>query len=74
MWEQLVRLYTQVVEVILPLQQAFNVLSTTMLINSSSFHVFLEKYSASIAQLCSLRCPEKFCKIYMKTPVTESLI
>ena len=63
----------QAAELILAFQQAFNVFSTPMLIISSSFHIFLEKHSVSDVQLCSLRCPEKFCKIYRKTPLTESL-
>ena len=63
----------QVVELILPLQQAFNVLSSPMLIICSSFHIFLEKHSTSVVQLCSLRCSKKFRKIYGKAPVTQSL-
>ena len=63
----------QAVELILALRQAFNVLSTPMLIISSSFHIFFEKHSTSVVQLCSLRCSGKFHKIYRKTPVTEPL-
>ena len=53
----------QAVELILALGEAFNVLSTPMLIISLSFHIFLEKHSTSVVQLCSLRCPGKSHKI-----------
>ena len=64
----------QAVELLLTLRQAFDVLSTPMLIVSLSFHIFLKKHSARVVQLCSLRCSEKLWKIYKKTPVTDLLI
>ena len=54
----------QAVELILTLQQAFNVLSVTMLSISLSFFIFLEMHSTSDVQLWSLSANihESHCK------------